>query len=50
MAEKFVLERLLRKDGEEKSAKSFYAPMPRCNIKTMTDMKKIVTVKNKQVR
>ena len=44
-----VLERLLIKHGEEKPAKSFYAPPPRFNIKTMTEMKRTVTVKDKRV-
>ena len=39
----------MKKDGEEKAAKSFYAPLPRCNVKTMTEMKKTVTVKDKRV-
>lgn len=49
MAETFVSERLEIHEGEEKPLKSFYDPMPRCNIKTMAEMNKTITIHDKRV-
>ena len=46
---KFVNERLVCQDDEERPAKSVYATMTRNDLKTMADMSKAVSVKSKTV-
>ena len=49
IAEQFVRERLVVPNGDAKPSKSLYATLKKSNVKTMTDMKKKVKVKNKEV-
>ena len=49
MSIKFVSERLIVPDGEQKPAKSLYAPLSRSCIKTMANMRKTVKVKQKTI-
>lgn len=48
-AKSFVKERLVKEEDQEKPNKSLYDALPRSNVKTMTDMKKSVKVKAKNV-
>jgi hypothetical protein len=49
LAEKFVQERLMVKEGQQTPSKSFYDTMSRANIKTMADMNKVVKIRSKLV-
>ena len=39
----------MKLDGQEKPQKSFYNPLPKANVKTMTNMQKTVKVMSKTV-
>jgi hypothetical protein len=49
MATKFVTDRLVRGEDEQKAQKSFYDPLPRSGVKTMADMKVPLRVKGRNV-
>ena len=49
MAERFVTERLVPRENQSSSVKSFYAPLQRANIKTMVQMNKKVRMRSKDV-
>ena len=49
MANSFMKERFMKLDGQEKPQKSFYNPLPKANVKTMTNMQKTVKFMSKTV-
>ena len=49
MAKTFIKERIIQVERQEKPQKGFYDPLPKANVKTMSDMQKTVIVKAKSV-